>query len=281
MNNQPINHAPPLEIKVEDLHKSFGENHVLCGISLQIKRGELVAIVGASGSGKTVFLQHLIGHFRPDSGKVMVADHETEGAPLVDLATLDDDAMDRLRRHWALVFQKNALFTGTVYNNIALGLIDIKGMAEPEINKRVHDVIASVGLDPEHVPQLDRDELSGGMAKRVAIARALSLEPLLVFYDEPTTGLDPEHAEQIQDLIKDVNSKSDQKTPKTTVIVTHDMSLLSRLKPRIVMLHDGKVLFDGDLESFKKCESPVMRPYLEMMPMLHGRPEMSRVNKKQ
>ncbi|HVT91030.1 MAG TPA: ATP-binding cassette domain-containing protein [Tepidisphaeraceae bacterium] len=262
---------PALEIQVKNLHKSFGENHVLKGVNLEIKRGELVAIVGSSGSGKTVLLQHLIGRMRPDEGSVLLADHESPGEPLTDLATLDDQTMDRLRRHWAVVFQKNALFTGSVYDNIALGLADVKGMEEPEIQKRVHDVIESVDLDAEHVPQLDREELSGGMAKRVAIARALALDPVLIFYDEPTTGLDPEHAEQIQDLIRDVHRrKPEQGKQRTTLIITHDMSLLSRLEPRIVMLNEGKIFFDGALDAFRKSKSPPIQPYLEMMPVLHN-----------
>src|SRR5687768_10862228 len=105
----------PTEIRARDLYKSFGEHAVLGGIDLEIRRGEMVAIVGGSGSGKTVLLRHFLGHFRPDRGQVWVADHESAGSPLVDLATLDDAGMDRLRRHWAVVFQSNALFPGTVY----------------------------------------------------------------------------------------------------------------------------------------------------------------------
>jgi phospholipid/cholesterol/gamma-HCH transport system ATP-binding protein len=202
----------------------------------------------------------------------VVADHESPGAPLVDIAHLTESQMDRLRRHWAVVFQKNALFTGTVYDNIALGLSDVKGMDESEIAQRARDAVISVGLDADQVLQLDRDQLSGGMAKRVAVARALALDPVLIFYDEPTTGLDPEHAEHIQDLIRDVHGRIPElRMPRTSVIITHDIGLLYRLRPRIVMLHAGLVYFDGTYDAFLGSDSPVIRPYLELMPFLHHR----------
>lgn len=255
------------------VHKSFGGNHVLRGVGLDVCRGELLAIVGESGGGKTVLLKHMIGRVRPDEGRVWVADHETPGAPLVDLATLDESHMDRLRRHWAVVFQKNALFTGTVYDNIALGLMDVKGMDDEAIGLRVAEVTASVGLDPERVPRMNRDELSGGMAKRVAVARAMALDPVLIFYDEPSTGLDPDHAEQIQDLIRDVHHRvPDMGVARTTVIITHDIGLLYRLRPRVVMLHQGRVEFDGPYEAFATSDSPAIAPYLKLMPSLHERP---------
>jgi len=258
------------EVRVENLHKSFGRNYVLRGVNLEIARGEMVAIVGSSGCGKTVLLKHMIGHLEPDRGRVLVADHEAAGAPLVDLATLNPEQMDRLRRHWAVVFQRNALFTGTVYENIALGLEDVKGMVEPEIGRRIHDVVASVGLDPDQVPQMSRESLSGGMAKRVAVARALALDPLLFFYDEPTTGLDPELSQRIQDLVQDVhNRKTSTGIQRTTIIVTHDIGLLCRLQPRVVMLKQGTVLFDGPAEAFEKFDSPHIKPYVDMMPVLH------------
>jgi len=261
-----------VEIQVEDLHKAFGSNQVLRGIDLLVRRGEMVAIVGASGGGKTVLLKHLIGRLRPDRGCVRVADHESKDSPLVDLATLSESEMDRLRRHWAVVFQKNALFTGTVEDNISLGLMDVKGMQPAEVTGRVRQAIASVGLDPDQVPQLAREDLSGGMAKRVAVARALALDPVLIFYDEPTTGLDPERAQQIQDLVGDVHRRRpDMGIERTTVIITHDAGLLFRLKPRVIMLHEGRVGFDGTADAFESSESPAIQPYLSLMPSLHGR----------
>lgn len=264
--------ARPEEIRVEDLHKSFADHPVLGGVNLVIRRGDLTAIVGASGSGKTVLMKHLIAHLRPDRGRVLLADHEAPDAPLVDLASLDEEATDRLRRHWAVVFQKNALFTGTVFDNIALGLLDVKGMDESAAQQRAREMLQAVGLNPDQVLDVERDQLSGGMAKRVAVARALAMDPVLLFYDEPTTGLDPEHAEQIHNLIKSVhNRRADLGVDRTTVIITHDTVLLARLEPRVIMLHEGAVFFDGSAQAFKESDSPVTRPYIELMPGLHGR----------
>jgi phospholipid/cholesterol/gamma-HCH transport system ATP-binding protein len=269
--------AQPLEIRVEDLHKSFGPHPILQGIELQIHRGEIVAIVGRSGSGKTVLLDHIIGRLKPDRGRVLLADHESPDSPLVDLNTLDEAGLDRLRMHWAVVFQRNALYSATVYENIALSLREVKGMEEQEIRRRATVAVASVGLDPKTVLDKHRDDLSGGMAKRVAVARALANDPMLIFYDEPTTGQDPEHAQQIHNLICDAHARGcEDGSPRTTLIISHDKDLLARLRPRIVMLHEGIVFFDGPYESFAQSDSPVIRPYFALMPALHER-ERSKV----
>ncbi|MHB1156868.1 MAG: ABC transporter ATP-binding protein [Phycisphaerales bacterium] len=324
----------PIEIRVEELHKQFDERPVLRGVNLTIRRGEIVAILGASGGGKTVLLQHLIGHYQPDAGRVLIADHDaTSGqprepgraapetidrasAPLVDLATLDCDAMDRLRHHWAVVFQPNALFTGSVYENIALWMREVKLMAESQIRPRVENALKAVGLDPGAVMERDRSKLSGGMAKRVAIARAIAMQPRLIFYDEPTTGLDPSMATQIHDLIQRMHEEegtegirdkgnkgmrelgnegmrddasngsasssqslnplipqSLSSAPRTSVIITHDTQLLRRLGPRVVLLHEGRVVFDGPYAEFrdKAADMSVVRPYIEQMPSLQLR----------
>jgi phospholipid/cholesterol/gamma-HCH transport system ATP-binding protein len=266
MEPQP---ALPLEIRVENLHKSFGSNHVLRGINLSISRGEMIAVVGGSGSGKTVLLNHMIGQLRPDQGAVWLADHESPDSPLVDLSTLDEAGLDRLRIHWAVVFQSNALFSGTVEENVSLALQYVKGLDDTETRIRVRRAIESVGLIPDDVLPIQRDELSGGMAKRVAIARALALDPLLMFFDEPTTGLDPDHAKLIQDLIFSTYQQDQARLHRTTLIITHDKDLLYRLRPRVVMLHDGQVFFDGAYTAFEKSDSPIIRPYFELMPMLH------------
>jgi phospholipid/cholesterol/gamma-HCH transport system ATP-binding protein len=262
----------PLEIRVENLHKSFGSNEVLRGVDLSVPRGEMIAIVGGSGSGKTVLLQHLIGHLRPDQGSVCLADHESPGSPLVDLSKLDDAGMDRLRIHWAVVFQGNGLLSGTVEYNLSLPLEWVKGLDQTQIRQRTRQALEAVGLNPDEILTKSRDELSGGMAKRIAIARAVELEPLLMFYDEPTTGLDPENAELIQDLIFQTHQKEMGELRRTTLIITHDKDLLRRLEPRIAMLHDGKFCFDGTYASFQESESPEIRPYFERMPILNQRP---------
>jgi phospholipid/cholesterol/gamma-HCH transport system ATP-binding protein len=245
---------------------------VLQGVDLSVRRGEIIAIVGGSGSGKTVLLQHLIGQLSPDKGRIRLADHEAPDSPLVDLASLDEAGMDHLRIHWAVVFQRNALTSGTVEENISLPLLWVKDLSEAEAHERASKAVEAVGLKPAEVLNIKRDELSGGMAKRVAIARALAVEPMLIFFDEPTTGLDPEHAKLIQDLISQQYHTEQDGFRRTTVIVTHDKDLLYRLQPRVLMIYDGKVFFDGPYALFEKSDSPIIRPYFQLMPILQLRP---------
>lgn len=264
----------PKEIRVEGLHRSFGEHEVLRGVDLEILRGELVAIVGGSGCGKSVLMEHMVGLLTPTLGRVLVANHAERGAPLRDLAELDEDEMDRLRRHWAIVFQRNALYSTTVRENIEFWLREHTTLDEPARLERIRGALNSVGFERENgIEEKRRDELSGGMAKRVAIARAIAMDPAIVFYDEPTTGLDPDLATQIQDLVAKVHhSPRESDGVRTTIVITHDKDLLRRLEPRIVMLHDGGVLFDGEYRAFERSRSPVIRPYFELMPALQLRP---------
>lgn len=261
-------------LRVEDLSKSFGSHVVLNGIDLSIEIGELVAIVGGSGSGKTVLLEHLFGNMKPTGGRVLVADFDDPARSLVDLGTADEETMDRLRVHWAVVFQKNALFSGTVYENIALWLREIRRMSRDEIMPIAERSLRAVGLDPSEVMFRDRDNLSGGMAKRVAVARALAMSPMMVFYDEPTTGLDPHFAGQIHELVMETHRERVGGVARTSVIVTHDKDLLRRLEPRVVMLHGGRVYFDGSYKAFRRSDSEIIRPYFDQMPGLHGRPHV-------
>ncbi len=207
---------------------------------------------------------------------MLVADHETPGSPLRDIASLEDRELDRIRRHWAVVFQRNALLSGTVLENLSLWLREIHWMKDEEILPRAVESLRQVGLDPEHVLHLDRGELSGGMAKRVAIARALILRPLLIFYDEPTSGLDPKFASQIHELISTTHEQpcrmpGGEACRRTSVFITHDTGLLRRLRPRVIMLSGGAVLFDGPYVDFEKSNAPEIAPYFEQMPLLHSR----------
>ncbi len=271
------------EIVVQNLSKSLGGKEVLAGIDLRIDAGELLAIVGGSGCGKTVLLKHITGQFRPDRGRVLVADHESPpgadgAAPLREVATLSEAQLDRLRVHWAVVFQRNALLTGTVLDNLAIELREVKGLDDAAIRPIAEKALQDVGLDPDLVLDRDRDFLSGGMAKRVAIARALVMDPVLVFYDEPTAGLDPEMCEQVHDLIRRTHESRPELAAsrpglrRTSVVVTHDTGLLRRLRPRIVMLHAGRVIFDGSFEAFIASEDPHIKPYVFQMNSLHARP---------
>ncbi len=274
----PAARSAPAAIRVEDVQKSFNSQHVLRGINLDVSQGELVAIVGNSGGGKTVLLHCIIGHIKPDEGRVLVADFTTAGAPLLDVGTLDDEGLDRLRLNWAIVFQRNALFTGTVYDNIALGPREIRGETDEEIMPRARAALSSVGLDPDLVLTRSRDDLSGGMAKRVAIARALVMDPALIFYDEPTAGLDPEHSQLVHELIASTHARATGGGfERTSVVVTHDTALLARLRPRVVMLFEGRVFFDGPFEEFQRTDSAPIRPYFQTMSAVHACERESRV----
>lgn len=272
----------PPEVVMEGLHKGFDSKPVLAGIDLIIRRGELVAVVGGSGCGKTVLLKHITAHFTPERGRVLVADHDVDpneagDAPLRDLAALGDRELDRLRVHWAMVFQRNALLSGTVLDNLALWPREIKRESEERIFVQAQRVLRDVGLDPEQVLSRSRDALSGGMAKRVAVARALMMDPVLLLYDEPTAGLDPEMCGQVHALLDSTHraqpalAATRRGVVRTSIIVTHDTQLLERLRPRVVMLHGGRVHFDGIFQEFAASDDPHIRPYVEQMAFLHQR----------
>ncbi len=262
----------PVEIRAEGLGKAFGEHWVLRGVELDIARGELVAIVGMSGSGKTVLLDLLTGLQELSEGRVLIADHAEKGSPLVELSELDEEALDALRMHWAIVFQHNALFGASVRENCALWLRENARMGEKAIDERVRWALKAAALDVDSVIDKHRDALSGGMAKRVAVARAIAMDPAIIFYDEPTTGLDPIVAGEIHRLIWDThNLARADGTRRTSVFVTHDKDLLRRLRPRVIMLHKGGVCYDGPYDEFGKDGSGIAAEYLSAMPVLHAR----------
>jgi phospholipid/cholesterol/gamma-HCH transport system ATP-binding protein len=264
--------GPAVEIRAEEVRKSFGRREVLGGVNFEVKRGEIVALVGASGSGKTVLLDILTGLLKADEGRVLVADHSRPGLPLVDLAKLDWQGLDNVRLNWAVVFQRNALFTGTVYDNVALWLREHTAMSEDQVRQRVRGSLKAAALDVDDVIGKSRDELSGGMAKRVAIARAIAVEPAVIFYDEPTTGLDPVISAEIHELIHSNHHRPlEDGSQRTTVIVTHDKDLLRRLEPRVVMLHDRGIVFDGTYFQFLESDAEPAVEYLRTMPVLQER----------
>jgi phospholipid/cholesterol/gamma-HCH transport system ATP-binding protein len=261
-----------VELRAERLAKSFNGREVLREIDLEVRRGEIVAIVGASGSGKTVFLDCLLRLLDVSGGKVLAADHGRRATPLVDITSAPERVLQRIRMHWAVVFQRNALFSGTVYDNIALLLREHFNMREADIMRRARDSLAACSLDVDDVIRKDRDELSGGMAKRVAIARAIAIDPAVIFYDEPTTGLDPVVSGHIHELIWNMHLRARAGgEQRTSVIVTHDKELLRRIRPRVVMLHKGGIVFDDEYEMFGISPTAPAQEYLREMPVLHGR----------
>lgn len=264
-----------VEIEVRDLHKAFDGKAVLRGVDLTIFEGDTVAIVGGSGCGKTVLLEHILGKLAADRGGITVVDHGSPGDPLRELGSVDGFDIDRIHRHWGVVFQRNALFSGTVYDNIALWLRDVRGLVDEEIRPIARAVLEEVDLPgDDHFLATDQHELSGGMAKRLAIARALAMAPEVMFYDEPTTGLDPTTATNMQDLIYAThNALLPSGVERTTIIITHDKDLLMRIRPRTIMLYEGRVFFDGTFGDFEADRSGIIRPYFDAMPVLNtGRP---------
>jgi len=272
----PENNDPkrPPEILIENLHKGFHGREVLRGVDLTILQKDIVAIVGGSGAGKTVLMNHMVGLLQPDMGRVLIADHGREGAPMVDLARASEKEFNRIRLHWSLVFQQNALLSGMVFQNLALWLKENTELTSDEIYQRARESLDAVGFaGDDSIMTKRRSELSGGMAKRVAVARAISMKPSIIFYDEPTTGLDPQSAANIHDLICSTRSAAIQAGhSQTTVIITHDKDLLYRLTPRIVMLAEGKVFFDGHYSEFEQSDSEIIRPYFKLMPLLNQAP---------
>jgi phospholipid/cholesterol/gamma-HCH transport system ATP-binding protein len=234
----------------------------------------------------------MTGLLPAEQGRVLVADHDApptgNGPPLLDLALLLPEKLDAVRLHWSVVFQHNALFGGTVFDNVALWLREHTNLHESEIARRVRDALKSVALDPNNVMSKERDALSGGMAKRVALARAIATNPVVIFYDEPTTGLDPMVGAHIHELIWNTHNArpadwaaghgphaNNTPTPgllRTSIIVTHDRELLRRLRPRIIMLADARVCFDGPYDEFARTPNPQAQMYLKAMPVLHARP---------
>jgi len=238
-------------IEIHDLHKSFGRKKVLNGINLEIETGETLVIIGRSGCGKSVLVKHIVGLLSPDSGYVKVK------GEVVD--NMNKSELYNLRRKFGFLFQGSALFDSmTVEENIALPLIESNnGYSYPEIEKQVAEKLEMVGMSG--VQQLKPAELSGGMKKRVALARALITEPDYIFYDEPTTGLDPIMSDSIDDLIKELTEKLNS----TSIVVTHDMYSVKNVADKVAMIHEGKIHFDGSPGELINSDDPIIKEFIK------------------
>lgn len=239
-------------IKVRDVHKRFGANVVLDGVTLDVQDGETLALLGPSGTGKSVLLKVIIGLIRPDSGDIDVDGQH--------VASLDRKALAKLRRRIGYVFQNGALFdSDNVFENIRLGLTDPEEFADLDFaRQRVAECLALVNL-AENVAAKMPAELSGGMRKRVGIARAIAGRPKYVLYDEPTSGLDPVNSDIIDGLIRRLNDE----VGVTGIMVTHDVRGAFRTADRIALLTGGKVVAEGTPDDFRASSTPEVRAFLE------------------
>jgi phospholipid/cholesterol/gamma-HCH transport system ATP-binding protein len=236
-------------IEVRQLRKRFGDQQVLDGVDLTIERGESLVIIGRSGGGKSVLLKHLVGLTHPDSGQVLV-----EGQ---DIAQLDERELLGVRRKFGMLFQSAALFDSlTVEENIAFVLARERKHAPEEIARRVAEALEMVDLPGTQKKK--PAELSGGMRKRVGLARAIIYRPEVVFYDEPTTGLDPVVADSIDKLILRVCNS----LRVTSIVVTHDMRSMQTVGRRVAMLHEGRIYATGTPQEMMSSADPVVSRFV-------------------
>lgn len=241
-------------IRVVDLHKSFGENKVLQGVNLRLKRGETLVIIGQSGCGKSVLLKHIIGLLKPDRGKVFV-----DG---VDITVLNDDELHQVTRKFGMLFQGTALFDSmTVGENVSFGLQRYTDYSKEKIQEMVKKNLGKVGL--RGVEHLMPYALSGGMRKRVGLARAIAYNPDVILYDEPSTGIDPIRADAINDLI--IQMKKDMNVSE--LIITHDMVSAYKIADRIGLLYEGKIIEMGTPDEIRNSSNPIVQQFI------HGRAE--------
>ncbi|WP_338845661.1 ATP-binding cassette domain-containing protein [Massilia sp. W12] len=236
-------------LQIENLHTRFGSMVVHRALNLQVFEGEILSIVGGSGSGKTVLLRHMLGLEKPQSGTVKVFD--------IDLQQASRAQLQYIRQQWGMLFQHGALYSAlTVFENVALPLRELRSLPESVIRELVLLKLDMVGLGPEHAAKMPAN-LSGGMVKRVALARALALDPKLLFLDEPTAGLDPDRSESFVSLIKNLH----QHLNLTVVMVTHDLDTLFALSGRIAVLADKQVVASGARADIIQVKHPFIEHF--------------------
>lgn len=236
-------------IKLRNVHKSFGSQKVLDGLSLDIPEGKITAIIGPSGEGKSVLLKHLIGLLQPDSGEV-----EVDGESIIGLRR---SQLNRIREKFGMLFQNVALFDSmTCFENVAFPLQEKTKLSKGEIRSQVLSALEAVGL--KNIENKFPDELSGGMKKRVGLARAVVLNPKIILFDEPTTGLDPIIKRAIHQLIKDTHVKFGF----TAVIVSHEIPDIFDVAQNVAMLYKGKILQHGTPSDIKSSDHPAVRQFI-------------------
>jgi len=238
------------KIRIRDLYKSFGPKDVLCGLDLDIGAGESVVVIGGSGSGKSVTLKCVLGLLHPEAGSIQVDGEEVVG--------LGGESLEQVRRKFGMLFQNAALFDSlSVWENVAFGLTQGQGMGRREAREIAVDKLTSVGLEPD-VGAMSPAELSGGMRKRVGLARSIATSPEIMFFDEPTTGLDPIMGDVIDDLIV----KCVRELGATALSITHDMASARKIADRIAMLYDGKIIWVGPTAEIDRSDNPYVDQFI-------------------
>jgi len=245
-------------IRIRGLEKSFGAQGVLRGVDMDLLQGETLAILGGSGTGKSVLVKHLVGLLDPDAGSIHMGD--------ADVTHLRGGALYKHRRRFGYLFQGAALFDSMdVGENVGLGLRENTRKSAAEIEAIVAEKLALVGL--KGIERKRVSELSGGMKKRVGLARAIAMEPEVIIYDEPTTGLDPVTSAVIGELIQGMKTR----LSISSLVVTHDIPLVRRVADRAVLLHEGKLIFQGAVEALNTSEDPRVRAFVEGTPQAPDR----------
>ena len=237
-------------VRVEDVHKSFGALKILTGVTMAFPEGKVTSIVGQSGTGKSVLIKTIIGVLKPDSGTIFLRDQEMTGAPA--------EEQRAMRRHFGYLFQDAALFDSmTVAENIGFPLVETLGIRDRrQVRQIVQEKLEWIGL-----PGIENkypSELSGGMRKRVGLARTLAIDPEVLLFDEPTTGLDPVLAESINDLIVRVNEEFNM----TCILITHDIQATFRISDYIGFLHEGVIQEQGPPDQVKETDNPMLQKFI-------------------
>lgn len=251
MINKNIKDTGKLKIQVIDLHKSFGNNYVLKGVSFDVEVGESLVILGGSGSGKSVLLKCILGLIQPDRGQILI-----DGKDILQMNTKDQDLV---RQKFGMLFQGGALFDSLpVWKNIGFDLIYNKKLPTSTVQSLVRKKLSAVGLSANRVMELSPAELSGGMQKRVSLARAIASNPEIIFFDEPTTGLDPIMCGVIDRLIvqslRDLNASG--------ITITHDIATAKFVSDKVAMLKEGKIAWVGKSKDLEKTKNAIVKEFI-------------------
>lgn len=255
VQTNPRNKVAENKIVLREVNKAFGKNHVLRGFNLEVPKGKSLVVIGGSGTGKSVMLKCILGLLDADSGSILIDGEETIGAKAAK--------RDEMMHKFGMLFQGGALFDSLrIWENIAFGLIHGRGMPKKQAREIAMEKLAAVGLKPE-IGNLFPAELSGGMQKRVSLARAIATSPEVIFFDEPTTGLDPIMADVINELI----IKCVKELGATALSITHDMSSVRKIADEVAMIYEGKIVWSGPVKQLDHSGNPYVDQFI------HGRAE--------